>query len=177
MKTQKCNAINYNVIFIDEIFTKKYLFYYCYVNLCYCVVCAAINLSIYSINRLGIHIQSDISHCFTPMEIPKFCFCWYIPEVKGIVPLPHGTIHGANYTQVYRQFVSIGIFQRRRELFPFFLILFMEQIKHGYTNGLFLSVYSRGEGNCSLHMSMMAIKVFILLMKSLIGCELQHVGT
>jgi len=59
-----CNAINYNVIFIDEIhfnvmkmiliyywMTMKYLFYYCDVNCCYYVVCAAVNLSICMMDR------------------------------------------------------------------------------------------------------------------------------
>ena len=59
-----CNAINYNVIFMDKIYfnvmtliliyywmIKKYLFYYCDVNWCYCAMCAAMNLSIYRIDR------------------------------------------------------------------------------------------------------------------------------
>jgi hypothetical protein len=59
-----CNAINYNVIFRNEIYsnvmtimliyywmTMKYLFYYCDVNWCYYVVCAAMNLRICSMIR------------------------------------------------------------------------------------------------------------------------------
>ena len=62
--TRIYNAINYNVIFMDKIhfnvmtmmliyywMTRKYLFYYCDVNWYYCVVHAAVNLSIYRIDR------------------------------------------------------------------------------------------------------------------------------
>jgi len=52
---------------------KKYLFYYCDVNYCYCGVCEAVNLSIYRMDRYGIQIQFDIKHCFTPIKIPTDC--------------------------------------------------------------------------------------------------------
>ena len=38
--------------------------------------------------------------------------------------------------------------------------LFMEHHIDGNTDGLCSSIYSRGKGNCSLHMSVMAIKVY-----------------
>ena len=104
-------------------------------------------------------------------------FFRYILKVKGIVPLLSGTVRGTNYKRVYRRSIFVDIFHRRWELFPFSLALFMEQITHGYTEGLFLSVYSRGKGNCSLHMSVIAIKVFIFPMKSLTDYKLKHVGT
>jgi hypothetical protein len=78
-----CNSINYNVIFMDEIhfnvmtmmliyywMTKKYLFYYCDVN-----VCEAMNLSICMKDKKGIQIQIQfgIKHCFTLMKIPTNC--------------------------------------------------------------------------------------------------------
>jgi len=47
----KCNAINYNVIFIGEILYKEVFILYCYVNLCYCIVRAAFNLSICRMDR------------------------------------------------------------------------------------------------------------------------------
>ena len=68
--------------------TKNYLFYYCYVNLHYCVVRATFNLSIYRMDRYGIQIQSSVRHCFMSMEIPTVRVRQCILEAKGIVPLP-----------------------------------------------------------------------------------------
>ena len=67
---------------------KKYLFYYCDVNWCYCVECASINLSIYRMDKLRIQIESGVRHYFTLMEIQTVAYC----------------------TQVYRWVVSVGIF-------------------------------------------------------------------
>jgi hypothetical protein len=109
--------------------------------------------------------------------VPMVYFCRYILKAKGTVPLLPGTIHGTNYKRVYQKFVSVNIFHRRRELFPFSLALFIEQITYGYTNGLFSSIYFRDKENCSLHMSVITIKVFIFPMESPTDCELQRVGT
>ena len=117
-------------------------------------------------------IIEQITHWYT-----DGLFLSYILKVKGIIPLLSGTVRGTNYKWVNQRFVSIGIFHRWRELFPFSPTLFMEQITHGYTKGLFPSVYSIGKGNCSLHLSVIAIKVFIFPMKSPTDCELQCVGT
>jgi hypothetical protein len=38
--------------------------------------------------------------------------------------------------------------------------LFMEHHTDGNTDGLYPSMYSRGKGNCSLYMAVMAIKVY-----------------
>jgi hypothetical protein len=64
LTTRICNATKYNVTFMDEIhfnvmtmmlmyysMIKKYLFYYCDVNMCYCVVHTIVNLSICRMNR------------------------------------------------------------------------------------------------------------------------------
>jgi len=84
-------------------------------------------------------------HTSIPADIAR----WYIPKVMGIVPLHPNIIHSVHYTQVYRRAVSIGIFQRWWELFPFIMTLFMVFITHEYTDELWFLVYSWGYQNCS----------------------------
>jgi len=55
--------------------------------------------------------------------------------------------------------VFIGIFQWRWELFSFTLTLFMVLITHGYTNGMFPSIYLSGNENYALFKSLI-ITVF-----------------
>jgi len=133
-----CNAINYNVRFMDKIhfnvmtmmliyywMTREYLFYYCDVNWCYCIVCAVVNLSICRIDRLRIQIQFSIRHCFILMEIQTYCtlhmgipteyVCRYIPMIIGTV--------------------------------FFFLALFIMLITYRYTNEMCSLVYSSDYSN------------------------------
>ena len=67
----------------------------------------------------------------------------YILETMRIVSLHLGTILDVHYLQVYRQNVSVGIFQRSWELFPFTLALFTMFITYGYTDKMCSSVYSK----------------------------------
>ena len=167
-----CNAINYNVIFLDKIqfnvmtivliyfwMTKKHLLYYCYVNWCYCAVCEVVNLSIC---RMDIGNTYKIWHqtLFTPMEIltdytlhtgiPIKYIRQYILETIRTIPFHHSTVHGVYYIRVYRSIVLNDIFQRPWKLFNFTLILFIMCIIYGYTDGMCLSMYSRDYRNCSL---------------------------
>jgi len=135
-----CNAINYNVIFMDKIhfnimtmmliyywMARKYLFYYCDVNWCCCVVREVVNLSITG---------------------------WIDKKYK--YNLASDTIL---HRWKYRRNVSIGIFQWRWEQFLFFLTLFMMLITHGYADRMFPSVYSSSDENYSL-LKALIIKAF-----------------
>jgi hypothetical protein len=53
------------------------------------------------------------------------------------------------------------MFQWRWELFPFSPVLFIVLITHGYTDKIFLSVYSNGDGNSSL-LKVLIIKAFLI---------------
>jgi len=61
----------YNLIFMDKLYTKKYLFYNCYVNSCYCVVRVAFNLSICREDMQGIQKQYVLNcahHLWKPLQ-------------------------------------------------------------------------------------------------------------
>ena len=55
------------------------------------------------------------------------------------------------------------MFQWQRKLFPFSSTLFMVLITHRYTDIIFQSVYSNGDGNCSL-LNALTINAFLLLL-------------
>jgi len=136
---QICNVINYNVIFIDEIhfnvmimmliyywMIRKYLFYYCDMNWCYCVLCATMNLSIWKIDRSIIQIQSDIRHCFTPMKTLTECVHRYISVVMRIVSFLHDIIHGVIYTWILNEMFP-SVYSSSDENCLFFKALFTSQ--------------------------------------------------
>ena len=108
IRTQKCNAIFSNVIFMDEIIKKKYLFYNCYVNWCYCVVHAAFNLSILREDRQGIQTQIVIYCENHRRKHRRFVSAGVF--LRGRELFPH-------HWWKHRRFVSVGVFQRQRELF------------------------------------------------------------
>ena len=125
---------------INEILTKKYLFYYCYVNFCYCVVRVAFNFSICMMNRYGIF---GIIHC---VVTDGLCPSVY-SRGEGNCSPSLDTAHCAVHRWKYRQTQIICLFQRQRELSP--LALFTVQHTDGNTNSLCPSMYSRVEENCS----------------------------
>ena len=79
---------------------------------------------------------SHYSWCSLHTGISTEYVYWYIPE--------------NNFSEIYRQNVFIGIFQRLWELFLFSLTLFMMFITYRYTNRICSLVYSRDYENCSL---------------------------
>jgi hypothetical protein len=82
------------------------------------------------------------------------------------VPFLLGTVQGVHSIQVYRHNVSIGIFQRLWELFPFSLTLFIVLIIYRYTDKICPSVYSSDHGNCfysTWHYSRCSLHTSILM--------------
>jgi hypothetical protein len=97
---------------------KKYLFYYCYVNFCYCVMRAVFNLRIFRMGRYGIQKPFGVIYCVvTDRNSDDFLPVGVFQRQRELFPSP-STIYCAIHWWKHRRFVSIGVFQRWRELFP-----------------------------------------------------------
>jgi hypothetical protein len=113
-------------------------------------------------------------HCswnITPTVIPTICVRRCILKAKGIVPLnPWHCSWNITLMAILMVCVRRCIPDAKGTV-TFSLALFRKKITHEYVDSLIPSVYFKGEENYSLHMSVMAIKVYWLRCRFLDGVK------
>ena len=128
--------------------TNKYLFYKCYLNWCYYVMCAAFNLSICKMDRQGMQIQSVIHCAKHRWKHRRFMFVSVFQRQRELFP-------STRHCSLYKPLMEIPTIcvcrciPDMRGTVPLHQELFTMQTIDGNTNSLCPSVYSRGKGNCS----------------------------